>query len=431
MCGRKQQHAPGFIDPWCRHALIDGTSPKYEENISKLPLLKICTYAKALYKLFSEAWNCNCKSKHRFRLLLKHRESEKADFCMYLLFEETQPQPTNHWGHGQAMFEIIEKMPSTVKKKVSFVDTPKVGHPSGAPIKEFCGFISKASKSPKLSSYVSFLDDENHSYSVKLVNPPDQKTLREGHTLAAALSIALTQERNHLSLADRWAIALVLASSVLQLYSTPWVKRNWGKKDICFFRNGPLAISHRSSYTWEEPWLSFDWRTEMKAGSHNDTLDPQAPEKRLAIVLLELGFGKPIENSTPYVDWMKKLPPSCNKSIIESLAATEWQRYVMKDSCQYYADAIKWCLDNPAENTSKNGEKWMQHFYENVILPLEKCTKFSTADFKPAESQMVVNNGVWTVRGGVYFGYGRLDGSQAVGIEDTFPKYQMIFANCK
>jgi hypothetical protein len=108
-------------------------------------------------------------------------------------------------------------------------------------------------------------------------------------------------------------------------------------------------------------------------GSQNTTESVQpslSTEERLAIILLELCFNQPLEDSESYKHHLKDFGEG---PALDPIAAAMWLLQVRKHTARDYADAINWCFQNVSNKTSMARKTWIQAFYNNVVLPLQQC----------------------------------------------------------
>lgn len=165
---------------------------------------------------------------------------------------------------------------------------------------------------------------------------------------------------------QRYSLALILASSFLQLLDTPWLPATWSKSDIIF----TSAAADSAVFALDQPHLSrglvAPGNTEKKATTFLHSLD------LLGIILLELCFGAILENHM----YRKKWPPGSNeaeKAAFDLMAAREWQVEVNEEAGPDYFEAIVWCLGG---HRGTLPEVWRREMLQKVVQPLERCRQF-------------------------------------------------------
>ena len=162
-------------------------------------------------------------------------------------------------------------------------------------------------------------------------------------------------------------LAINLASSLLQLHTTPWLSETWCKNSIYF----PLDN--------DDPYVTVD----IDEHSHHSTsnlgniLNPYLVG--LGIVLLELAEGKSME------EWMREraeisVQPSniTEKARIGSLWLRESQ---LADRYKKYSEVVDLCLrclfEPPPLNKSLEDESFQQIVYRDIISQLEQMYEMS------------------------------------------------------
>lgn len=113
-----------------------------------------------------------------------------------------------------------------------------------------------------------------------------------------------------LSKQQRLQIAVALASTVLQLYESPWLSESWSKSDICFFFNG--ADSNRRPMIGD-PYVSRSFGVSRRRETMKQSAEQNAEAIKghmiknktlfaLGIVLIELCLNISFENLSSSLD---------------------------------------------------------------------------------------------------------------------------------
>ena len=172
---------------------------------------------------------------------------------------------------------------------------------------------------------------------------------------------------------QRFGIALILASSHLQLHSTPWLSGQWDAEHVRL----PLKGSDPNSSPLGEPYLS-------KHFIATQTASPAAPKPdrsfvSLGIVLLELCFGHRFEEcscwSQPGFAQLKADPH------VRQAMACQWLEDVESDAGVDYAGAVEWTLRQAPVTVKDNA--WRLDFAENVVQPLARNYEMLTGSKIP------------------------------------------------
>lgn len=160
---------------------------------------------------------------------------------------------------------------------------------------------------------------------------------------------------------QRLQIAVILASTTLQLQDTEWLKSQWGKKDI-LFHNGLAEQPYISKVFPKESFESEQLEDAMTSVSpiRNETMF------NLGVLLLELSYGKSLDHFKSEDD-----PPIFTeyfiaRRLVETLADEEASGYV---------DAVRACIHCDFGAKSKvpslDNDVFRQAVYDDVVVPLE------------------------------------------------------------
>lgn len=157
-------------------------------------------------------------------------------------------------------------------------------------------------------------------------------------------------------------IALILASSVYQLHSSPWLQGCWKKEQIIFFS----GFNEDSKIILDKPFLS----SEKFNTQHNRQPLEQSPGdsvvESLGIALLELCFNKPLETFPEYKEKGEVKPShSFSRGIANSNTILEKASHQMGPD---FANTIRWCLAHRQVNP--DDDTWRNELFANVITPL-------------------------------------------------------------
>lgn len=166
-----------------------------------------------------------------------------------------------------------------------------------------------------------------------------------------------------LSRRQRYSLALILASSSLQLRDSAWLIATWDSSDISFFRDATDA----KAIMLDRPFITRDFaRTTAARRARPDAASTFAS---LGIALLQLCFGTLIKDHPSRL----RYPPGDEQTAasLDLLAAIDWSREVGEEAGPDYAAAIQWCLLDSRTVTDR--EEWRRKLFQNVVLPLEQC----------------------------------------------------------
>ena len=188
--------------------------------------------------------------------------------------------------------------------------------------------------------------------------------------------VPTTKARFQVSFEDRLYLAVCLASSLLQLYSTPWIERRWSSQDITFLRQ----LSADNAPIIHEPFVSKPMSSQDGSCGRTSTTEQKKPCPLfirnpsvfdLGIVLIELCFCKPLHYFQEADDL--KLDGSPNKYTALSIAERLLPK-VYREAGMRYGDAVRRCIrcDFDQVNESLEDEGFRQAVYNLVVVPLEE-----------------------------------------------------------
>lgn len=189
----------------------------------------------------------------------------------------------------------------------------------------------------------------------------------------------LLLKRNGLDfrLEKRYQVASILASSLLHLYTTPWMAR-LGKKNIVFPRNGldvatdlPCALQ---SFRKVAPNSST---TAQRAGaSQNTETDPEKAKEALTslgILLLELCYGETIEQC-PFRPKHLRRDGSVGR-LTDLKTAREWVQDVVSQE-PALENVILCCINYSfPQKADWNDVEFRQAVYDNIVKPVDDLAR--------------------------------------------------------
>lgn len=376
-----------------------------------------------LFNVLNSSWACECRKFHSASLLLEHRTSATADFQLFLFNRFGYQEDTSKvvWTGQEAKVRILEDQGDRTeakKQRVSFTpsalaETPPVPQVTvtdadngkqtragqigaDARDKPMIKTLSLCQEIPNFHSKDNFtqpvfLGDGHCTMSLHPVRRSAQSTVPSTVKDMVSLDILLKRNTNRrLTRQARYLIGLTLASSYLQLKSSPWISHSWNKSDILF----PKNASKKSGVLEEQPYISrgFD------EGNHQENDDNDYDDlgkitigvgrldmndrtlKSLGIMLLELCFDTALEEYGPRMGYSRSSASEETEKTTADLfldvaAAFEWSEHVAAEAGPEFSDAITWCLTTvPASSGHTNQpDRWRDELFEKVVLPLKYC----------------------------------------------------------
>jgi hypothetical protein len=356
------------------------------------------TSSKKSYKLFEalqKAWQCSCQQYHFANLRLEHRTLQETCFDIILMFMAPSMHDKMPWywkeircGHLLGCSSSPEKVdvasfsPSNLRDQSTTLSTPATVPPTETTRRHNVSFKTPTSSVPNielalLANYnirlCQLLGDGKCGQCIGVIGQEDEVFhLHSIHTkrqIVANATITLDQIlsnnlEGHLSRRQRYSIALLIASTVGQLQSTPWIRSGLCKEDIFFFPSD----GDKSMLPYGEPFIRQGFPHDHTSLASNSA--EHCNFYSLGILLLELCFGRRLQDSP----LRKKYPPTTDtvtENAFDVMAALDWSRMVSDEGGDDYASAVKWCFTSATERD----QNWRGELVRNVVRPLEMCMK--------------------------------------------------------
>ena len=276
---------------------------------------------------------------------------------------------------------VSSSTPLAKKKAVNFAITPPANTtwlPTATgmgPINDICTAVYGQCG---VKQGIGFLTDEllgPHQHDVYLVD----EEVRDG-TDPKSLEYLLQVSKQRipgfsLSRRDRLYIAVTLASSVLQLDGTLWLKRQWRSGDIVFL---PLEDQKASRLRVDcaNPYVSCkvspqDANAALVADVSGNTIAHRIPSEVLfvlGITLTELCFGQNIYDMRIDEDMDK------TEMLTNFNTASRLIDYVYNESGSRYGDVVRRCLKCPPDvrDASLDNEEFQEAVFESIVTPLRQ-----------------------------------------------------------
>ena len=158
----------------------------------------------------------------------------------------------------------------------------------------------------------------------------------------------------------RLKLATTLASTALQLQTTPWLNSNWDSNDV-LFHTGVAADSY----------ITKGFNSEANQPGELVKLAEPSPVRNrsifnLGVLLLELCLGKPLDHFRTPEDSSIFTEFCIAKRLVENLA---------EEASSGYADAVTACIycdfGREVKDHNLDNDAFRQAVYEYVVTPLE------------------------------------------------------------
>ncbi|KFY59947.1 hypothetical protein V496_05488 [Pseudogymnoascus sp. VKM F-4515 (FW-2607)] len=205
--------------------------------------------------------------------------------------------------------------------------------------------------------------------------PSEEVTDNEATSLNKLLMPDPDNYGHTLSRKDRMSLALILASSFVQLEATQWIQESWGKEDIVFDRT-PDAPGD-GSIDLSKPYIlhsiekhKADNKTPPFQKSRNYSL------LSLGILLLELSTGQSFEQHLSRIKGKSTAsldpPEESVERLMKLSEVRKWLLAVQDDLSSGFHGAIWHCVKSYFdEESGKSEEVYRQAVLDQVVLPLQ------------------------------------------------------------
>ncbi|KAK3641617.1 hypothetical protein LTR56_011219 [Elasticomyces elasticus] len=297
------------------------------------------------------------------RLLSASKSSGNTKRSHQSAADQIGKKAQNFWKHAQNMHALLQQTTVTfVAQNLARSNTSVAAAKSTAVLDlHQVGLCQSFSSKPADDIRLGTLVQDEDIYDVY----PTRETLatNPSATLADLLqpgsAVLLTR-------VQRYNLALTLAMSHLQYHATPWLHQGWAAERVCIQAvPGPDAL-----YPRDEP-LNPYMSTSFQPPSNAVPLE-QNGFSQLGILLLELCFGKPLEE---HKLWRSAaFTAGRNDPIIRHAVACNWldtDGDVENEAGENYALAVDWTLKQAPKDAKDEG--WRSDFVDNVVQPLQRC----------------------------------------------------------
>ena len=373
-------------------------APRFTKQISAMDnaFRKIARKADVLYRALKTSWECSCQSHHTTNLRLEHRTFAEVYFEIVLTFIAPSCYEPLPWRWRRIS---CGEMPSC--SAVHDVATPatlapplRQPIPAALPIpralsststvrRKRVGFAPLKSKTPEivLDSFIGRkmelchrLGDTDRVDCMGIISHDDQTfhvhpTARD-EGFNRDISITLDHILSHdfegtITRRQRYWIAFLLASSVGQLQSTPWLRTAFCKRDVIFYPRKDDS----QDLIYGEPFIRQDSSHDQSQSPSGGSLVNDRNFYALGILLVELCFGRRLEDLPTRKNHLPTTDINAEHAL-DVLVAMKWAKGVDGEGGDDYATAVRWCFDVGVSDKNKD---WRTEFVRNVVRPLEVC----------------------------------------------------------
>ncbi|RDL39879.1 Uncharacterized protein BP5553_04219 [Venustampulla echinocandica] len=279
-----------------------------------------------------------------------------ARFAMDLLAE---PEDTTRTKTPTTSFSQPESLPQ--------MTSPAEESCADVEINDLCSALKDLSPKATRLGYLSDHEKQRHELCCLTEEVADSRSFE----VISLEKLLATDGHLRLTRQKRYKVACILASSLLQLQTTPWLSGNLNKSNILFYYHGSEVLI-------DQPYInhSFSSTKNSNCSSENMTTEdqthtqPRANLSSFGILLLELCWGQAIESQT---NLRKKHLSSDGQAIggTDFLTAIDWLDTVDEEEPRM-SPIIKWCIFGLFDRKLNWADtKFTQAVYINVARPLE------------------------------------------------------------
>jgi hypothetical protein len=234
-----------------------------------------------------------------------------------------------------------------------------------AKIENLCSALSHQNAEPCCLGY---LDDEQWQYHIFLsAQRQSLQSPQSSISLHQVLSGKSAPQPVAITPKDRYELAFLLSSSILQLYKTPWLNDNWTRDEIYLLYAIPEKALARNIYVSK----SFP-KSQITLSAQADpdlALIRNVSVFNLGLALLELTYGHPIEYYQSESDLRNGTRTAMTNMLIAQRLIGQIEEYEGKR----YSDVVYRCIycDFGTRVASFENAEFRQKFYKGVVVPLE------------------------------------------------------------
>lgn len=236
---------------------------------------------------------------------------------------------------------------------------------------DLCQIIQTSPAPPRLDSAYGYICDERPTKPQRYQLYPTNIIKEDNDTISLGTILSdKSGKLPHLSLETRLYLAVVLASSFLQLSETGWLPEIVTHEDVFFAkRNG--SVSYR------EPTISksFTEAGRQRGNPRDSVLPYNAPLFSLGILLIEIILVTPFHELMGNEAPQKDSSHGISKHLMEYNVAMSLLDRVKLTGDEAYKNAVRRCIDNEYGNQSLEDEGIQQFLYAGVVELLEQGLK--------------------------------------------------------
>ncbi|ESZ95287.1 hypothetical protein SBOR_4314 [Sclerotinia borealis F-4128] len=313
----------------------------------------------------SVSTNVAIEESHVKRLLSGLKLKAKKSVQIHDLYEPILPTST------VPTIELSIHATSAASPTPSILLSPPAKSLNDVKIDDLCKTVYKSSGISE--TYLGYLPDEHQNYHEFrcLDDNSASPAFHKEQFVSLETILSNTRPFPPLNRHERYKIACILASSLLQLQNAPWLASNLQKNKILF----PCDWNAHKIMI-DEPYLPYSFfssKCQFKPLGHmpneNNTTTVKQSLHDLGIVLLELCFGQRIEEQAIRQNFLVDGKEHANTNY---LTALDWADAVCEQepALEHVIKCCMFCIFE--EKANWDNPRFTQAVYASVVEPLEK-----------------------------------------------------------
>ncbi|KAI1347835.1 hypothetical protein F5Y01DRAFT_233001 [Xylaria sp. FL0043] len=239
-------------------------------------------------------------------------------------------------------------------------------------ITSLCEKIRRAQKQAEVTTYGMVVDHSPQgtaTYTLHPIPAPNNEDTRCWSVVSLRQILEQNDTSIYLSYQDRLHLAVIISSSILQLYGSPWLSRTISSGDIFFIQNQDFPI-------YDQPFVMKSLPVDSSApeDGYSGAPFPRNPALvALGVLLIELIQGKTIDLlRTPQEEAL-----SHNRLLQDYMTVKRLLQEVRMASSNYAA-AVTRCVDGDfhGDGLTLDNDKLCEGVYSGIVALLERDLEF-------------------------------------------------------
>lgn len=234
-------------------------------------------------------------------------------------------------------------------------------------IENLCKALIKGHNS---KSCLGFLEDQPWQHYIYSVPGPGTSNLISE---AASLKEVMCVNNSKMTTREKCTLAFTLASTVFQLYDTPWLPKAWDTKDIFMLKTTTGSVMPSHFYVSQ----TFDSYPSTAATVQRRRCIKSEIVFALGVALLELSYGQPLFSLQTPDDLNEQ---GMEDSMTELSIATRLADKIHEREMDNYARAVRRCVGCSFDTFTCDFEDpdFRENFFSAVVAPLRADYEYAT-----------------------------------------------------